>query len=214
MPNKITTLIFDFDGVIANTDLGRYKLLKDILLDYNSDFVNTFNRKDLIGLSTKAFLVNNLKHLSEAEIQEIINKRHELYFSNLSDYCIPYDNLNQTISFLSSKYDLAIVTTNSVENVTKQLKHLGIFELFNWVIGRETCENSNFKKTYKPISNIIKKKVSECIVIEDSDLGVNAAREEGYYCLRFDPDNLFQNGLENVKISNYKELIDLIRKVE
>ncbi len=55
MQSNIGCIIFDFDGVIADTDLGRYKVLKQILLDYDTELANSFNKKDLIGLSTKSF---------------------------------------------------------------------------------------------------------------------------------------------------------------
>jgi phosphoglycolate phosphatase-like HAD superfamily hydrolase len=207
MRNKITTLIFDFDGVIANTDLGRYNLLKKILCEFDVELSNSIKRKDLIGLSTKAFLVKFSKKLNQYEIDKIIKKRHDLFFSNLDKYCIPYDHVKDSILHLHSKYDLAIVTTNSIENVIVQLKHLGIYKLFKWIVGRELCETKELKKTYSEIPNALNKKVYECIVIEDSDFGVNAAKKEGYFCFRFDPENTFGKGSEDDRIESYVELV-------
>jgi beta-phosphoglucomutase-like phosphatase (HAD superfamily) len=44
------------------------------------------------------------------------------------------------------------------------------------------------------------------VVIEDSDLGVNAAKKEGFFCIRFDPNNSFNEGREDLKVSSYNEL--------
>lgn len=214
MRNNITCLLFDFDGVIADTDLGRYKTLKQILLNYNIEISKSFSKKDLIGLSTKGFLTRNFQFLSKQQIEEIVEKRHRLFFSNLSKYCIPYKGMKESIEYLSSIYDLAVVTTNSTENVKVLLKHLGIIDYFKWIIGRELCENENLIKTYKPIPKIIDKKISECIVIEDSNYGVNAAKKEGFFSIRFDPENIFEKGNENVRVKNYADLIEVIKKLE
>jgi len=212
MQNKITCLIFDFDGVIADTDLGRYKALKKILLNYDSDLANSISKKDIIGLSTKGFLTQNSKKLGINQIDEIVRERHKLFFSNLSTYCLPYKDMKETIVYLSSKFDLAIVTTNTTENVNIALEHLEILPLFKWIIGREKSENEYFIKTYEKVPSIIDKRVEECIVIEDSNIGINAATREGYFCIRFDPENIFEKGDANLKVSSYKELKEIIMK--
>lgn len=212
MENKISCLIFDFDGVIADTDLGRFKLLKEILKDYDSELSDSLSKNDLIGLSTKGFLTKYSPKLSLIEIEEIITKRHKLFFSNLSKYCIPFENMAESIKYFNSKFDLAIVTTNDVANVKVLLEQLEILNYFKWIIGREKTENNALEKTYHAISKLLKKEVSECIVIEDSDFGINAARREGFYCIRFDPDNLFLKGNENRKVNSYKELKEEIDK--
>jgi phosphoglycolate phosphatase-like HAD superfamily hydrolase len=207
-----TSIIFDYDGVIANTDLSRFKLLNDILSEYNIELAKSHNQKDLIGLSTNSFLLKNFKSLSQIEIDEIVYKRHELFFSNLNRYCLPYDNMKETVAYFHSKFELAIVTTNSLENVKVQLDFLGIRNYFKWIVGREICENKEFVKTYGYVSDTIDREISSCIVIEDSDVGVNAAVEEGYYCIRFDPENIFAKGNENERAMNFVELKEKIEK--
>lgn len=212
MKNKKFCLIFDFDGVIADTDLGRFKVLKEILKDYDIELSNSLSKKDLIGLSTKAFLTKYSPKLSPHKINEIVKKRHQVFFSNLSKYCIPYEKMIESIKYFNSIFDLAIVTTNDTANVKTLMEYLGILDYFRWIIGRDKTENHSLEKTYKTIPNLLEKDVSECIVIEDSDIGVNAARKEGFYCIRFDPENRFQNGTENDKVTSYNELKQLIDK--
>ena len=213
MLNNKTCLIFDFDGVIANTDLGRFKVLDTILQEYDIDLSKSFVPKDLLGLSTKSFLVKNFENLNQLEIDKIIKKRHKIFISNLSKYCIPYEKMKESIVYFYSKYDLAIVTTNTIENVKIQLEYLGVINYFKWIIGREKSENENLLKTYHHILKSLNKEISECIVIEDSDIGVNAARNENFYCIRFDPENNFEKNSENEKVNSYSKLKDRIDKI-
>ena len=184
--NNISCLIFDFDGVIADTNWARFQILKKILIDYDI-FLETKDLQNLIGCSTKSFLKTNFSKLSEKDLNEIINKRHREYLSNLNKYCIPFKDMSKIIQQLYKKYDLAIVTTNTYKNIKIQLQHLKIYNYFKWIIGREYSEDDFQMKTYKKIPTIIRKKVKECIVIEDSEVGITSAKKTGYYCIKFNP---------------------------
>lgn len=210
MENKINCLIFDFDGVIANTDLGRFNALNQILPKYDSELSKSMIQTDFIGLSTKSYLKQKSRILTDLQIDDIVNQRHELFFSNLSSYCIPYKNMKETIEFFHGNYDLALVTTNSKKNAEILLEHLGIKDFFKWIIGREISENKHLVKSYSLVPDKINKMISECIVIEDSNIGVDAAKREGFFCIRFDPENIFNSGTENLKVASYMELKDKV----
>ena len=49
---ELKSLIFDFDGVISDTDELRFKLLTSILSEYNIDLSSTNNPKELAGITT------------------------------------------------------------------------------------------------------------------------------------------------------------------
>lgn len=204
----IKCIIFDFGGVIADSDYSRFRILQNILINYNI----TFKKNDLIklrGFSTKAFLINNFPDLSSKDIEEIIIKRHQEYNNNLKKYCKPFKNMNESIQQLSKYYELAIVTTNSIENIRIQLQHLQIFKYFKWVIGREYAEDNSLLKDYTNIPSIISRRVKECIVIEDSHNGIRLANKAGFHCIRFNP---FQESINkedfNDTVHNYDELIN------
>ena len=212
MNKTISCLIFDFDGVIADTDLGRFYILKDLLKEYGIDLSERHSMKDLIGLSTDAFLKKNFDELSPGQIEDIVQKKHHLHFTSLEQYVLPFPGIHETLRYLYSRFELVMVSANPYNNLMLLLNHLGITEYFKWIFGREVCENHNLEKTYAPIASKIQKEVAECIVIEDSEYGVNAARKAGYYCIRFDPYDRFNRGLENEKAKNHFELKKKIEK--
>ncbi len=211
MQKNITCLIFDFDGVIADTDLARYYILKDILREYEIDFGEQFSMKDLIGLSTESFLKKNFETLSVEQVNEIVNKKHQLHFNHLDKYVLPFPHARETLRYFHTRFDLAMVSANPQKNLEILLNHLEITHFFKWILGREVCENDKLEKSYLPVASKIQRDVSECIVIEDSEYGVNAARQAGYFCIRFDPHNRFAKGLENERVKNHP---DLIKKIE
>ena len=211
---KFDCILFDFDGVIADTDKARYDILKQILIKYNIYIDNSYLKK-LIGFSTKSFLRQNFPKLNNLEIENIIAERHQIYFSDLLNYCIPFEGMTNTIQELSNQSKLAIVTTNSYEIVYRQLEYLSINKCFQWVIGRESTEDENLSKTYSKVSEIINCYPEKCIVIEDSEIGLNAAKSEGYYCIKFSPIETKNTSHCNYDdfVKNYSELKSKIKRL-
>jgi HAD superfamily hydrolase (TIGR01509 family) len=209
-PNKqkIKVIIFDFDGVIADTDKSRFLILSDLLRRIGIRMTNSdFNK--MVGKSTRSFLSQNFSSLTNKTINAITKERHKIYFSDLPRYCIPNNKMRETIACLSQKFRLAIVTTNSSSNLQRQLEFLHIEDYFQWKVGREIVEDSEFKKDYSRVPTIFGEAVENCIVIEDSEEGIKAAKKAGYYVIAFSPLNNIHSTADNV-VYSFDELLELV----
>ena len=60
---KVQHIIFDFDGVIAETDNARYKVLANILQRYKINLKAKYKQSDLVGIPTDIFLHNKYPNL-------------------------------------------------------------------------------------------------------------------------------------------------------
>ena len=180
-------IIFDFDGVIADTDTGRFQLLDNILSAYNIDLQQKFTIDDLKGISTIKFLKDNFTYLSLVTINKIISDRRKLFFSNLDKYCAIIPGAVDTIRDLHlANYILSIATSNDAQMTQALLKYVGIEKQFYHILTREQTENKiSGKKDYRRVVEMLKKAPSECIVIEDSALGINSAKRAGFFCIAF-----------------------------
>lgn len=203
---KPDCILFDFDGVIAETDSGRIQLLSQILDSRGIDSTKIMTQ-DIIGLSTATFLRNTYPELTEKIINDIILIRQQLFFSNLIEYCKPYPLAKETIKLLSTNFDLQLATTNSYSNALLMLKFLGLSEFFSKTYGREIIENEHGIKDYNLITNQIGHKVENTIVIEDSEVGVNSAKKAGFFCIGFNHYNSesIENNADFV-VSSFKQI--------
>lgn len=208
---KVKNIIFDLDGVLADTDKGRYILLRDILLEYKINIEEIAVLKDLEGISTLKFLKNKFKNISEYHAN-IIAKRQKIFLSNLDKYCIPFPNIQKVIKKLNLKYILHIATTNDKEIAKILLTHLQIIDYFQNILGREITERKTEKiKDYNQVLKKLYLKSNECIVIEDSQVGVLAAKKENIFCIAF---NHFSNPIilksADIVVKNYNELENIL----
>ncbi len=152
LPKNVKCIIFDFDGVIADTDSARYNLLAEILSKYKIDLY-TIPKQELVGLSTRTFLKQHFNNLSDEDILNITSHRHKLYMDSLEDYCNIYPGAKETIKELSKYYDLILATTNKKNLIELILEHFDLKNLFLKIYGKEIIENTLDEKTYKQKPN-------------------------------------------------------------
>ena len=183
-----TTILFDFDGVIGDTENGRYEAYCDIFKEYGYDLRNSCTMNDLIGFTGDGFMKKFFPEIPAEQVTEMVRKRQKHYMENLDVFCRPFPGARQTVKDLKQMgYYLALTTANATSVAKQLLETVGLFDYFDAVCGREICECFTAKiKEYSRVPNYIGKTTEECVVIEDSPVGVSGAKRGGFYCIAFD----------------------------
>ena len=206
---KITSILFDFDGVIADTESGRYEAYCDIFGEYGYDLRSRCVMTDLIGFTGDGFMKKYFPEIPQELVNEMAQKRIKHYMENLDEFCRPFPGMKQTIADLKQKgYFLALTTANATVAAWQLLQVVGVAEYFDAVCGREICEDPIAKvKDYSRVSSQINKTIDECVIVEDSPVGVLGAKREGFRCIAFDHygDPLIQEQADIV-VHNFNEL--------
>ena len=184
----ITTILFDFDGVIADTETGRYEAYCDIFEEYGYDLRNRCEMTDLLGFTGDGFMNKFFPEIPPELVREMVRKRQKYYMEHLDRFCRPFPGMRQTIADLKSNgYYLAITTANATAVVKQLLETVGVLDYFDAFCGREICEDPVTKvKDYSRVPAQINKTIEECVVIEDSPVGVAGAKRGGFYCIAFE----------------------------
>ena len=206
---NITCVLFDFDGVLADTEAGRYETYRMILEEYGFDLTQRVCLEDLVGLTGDGFLLKFFPELPRADIDEIVRRRQELYMNNLGKFVLPYPGAQATVKELKERgITLALTTANSTESARVLLDLLGLLDCFDAVCGREICEDPVLKrKEYGLVANYLGIDKAECVVIEDSPVGVAGAKRAGYFTIafeRFEHPDITENA--DVIIHDYNQL--------
>jgi len=184
----ITTILFDFDGVIADTEKGRYEAYCDIFEEYGYDLRSRCVMTDLLGFTGDGFMSKFFPEIPPELVKEMVRKRQKHYMDHLDRFCKPFPGVQQTIADLKGKgYYMAITTANATAVVQQLLEVIGVGEYFDALCGKEICEDPVTKvKDYSRVPAQINKTIDECIVIEDSPVGVAGAKRGGFRCIAFE----------------------------
>jgi beta-phosphoglucomutase len=172
----IKTIIFDFDGVIVDTEINKFKDLKKIL--NNNEFaLDESDFKDMIGKKTKAFLSLKFPNMKLEQKEKIAELRRENQLSN--DYFNLIPGIKELLNFIKSKEIRMVITTGSKRDFVKKiLTDNQIESFFDMLITGEDFEKSKpSPECYETTLNKLNLNSSEVIVIEDSVAGITSAKD-------------------------------------
>lgn len=165
------------------------------------------------------------KYKSPMTAKEILALRWQIsdeYVKKQIDYKPSADNL---LHLLKQKgYTLALATTttniqlNAYRNINQNIKEKAdIDEIFDIVLSKEdVAEKKPSPEVHNKILQVFNVKPSECLIIEDSLIGVQAAVNAGIdvaviYDKYSDSDRKAINELSQYQFSNFEEIIDKVK---
>lgn len=206
----IDTIIFDMDGVIADTDRTRFDLLK-ILLNNHGIKMEDDMLKSSIGEKTKIFLRKHFSdRLTEDQIHHIYEERTTEYEKHPDKYIISKPFIKECLDKLKGRFHLGIASSAEPEKIYDILNHLKLTNYFRTVNG---VDKNNAPKPapdiYLAAIKSLGSKAGKCLAVEDSPVGIASAKAAKIRCLGycgvFTKEELLNFGADFV-ISSFTEL--------
>ena len=213
----IKAVIFDMDGVITDGERSRFELLKKLLAAKGVHLDNKLFSK-IVGIRTMTFLKKHFSgKLPQTELDEIYGHRLSEFRDHPEKYITPMPYIKECVEKLSGHYRLAIGSSNKIFEIEQVLGFIGIRDKFEILIG------SNLVKNPKPAPDIYLAAVQklnlapeECIVVEDSPVGIEAAKAAGLTCIAVTHTTpraeLQKTGADRI-IESLKELPGIINRL-
>ena len=210
----IKGLIFDLDGVIVDTAHYHYLSWREISRDLNIDFTVKDN-ENLKGVSRIDSLNYILKlgslSFNTEEKNNLLDKKNNIYKHSISS--LGKKNILKGVEKILSKArekKMLLAVGSSSKNAKMIVEKLNLSHLFQAVV-----DGTMVKKT-KPDPEVFLKaakkmslKASECIVFEDAESGVIAAKKGGFNVVSVGNTNirnigdLFVESLEDFNLDYY-----------
>ena len=201
----IKLVIFDMDGVLVDACEWHRIALNEALKEVcNYEISLEEHYKTFNGIPTKV----KLQKLSEMNIVEkklfekIENIKQEKTIEAIQKYAFPREEKISLMKFLKEKNIKIACCTNSIKKTTNlMLKKTGIFNYIDLIITNQDVKNpkpdpEGYELCMK-IMNICKE---NCIIIEDSPKGIEAAIKSGAKVIKV-------NNVEQVDINLLKEML-------
>lgn len=208
--DRISTLLFDMDGTLVNTEpvgpltflnqLAKYSVQpsKD---DY--DFFVKVWRRDGTDVKEDDFLTQIVEDYNiDAAPENYIREFFALYEENI----LKAEALVGVNEFLiaasqSNKYKLAVVTASKASQVQVILKHRGWEDIFDEIISEEDI--TQHKPNPEPFLLGLQKlnaQAADTIVFEDSKNGANAGAAAGCFVVGLRAGNKIEQDLSSANI--------------
>lgn len=200
-------IIFDMDGVLVDATEWHYEALNRALGIFGytitrEEHITTYN-----GLPTKVKLEMLTKEKGlPITLHKFINDLKQRYTSEvINQMCNPDMEKTSMIEKLRRQGYKIVVCSNAIrDSVRNMLERSGLIQFCDFFLSNQDVTNPKpSPEMYLTAINRLGLKPTECLIIEDSPLGIQAARASGAHILKV-------SGYKEVTYNNIKKIMDEI----
>ncbi len=176
-------IFWDNDGVLVDTEHLYFQASAEVLAEADIQI----SRAQFIDISLKrgqsVFDLAGPRH-SPVRINNMREQRNRRYAELLQQGVHPMAGVTETLQQLHGRVKMAIVTSSHRDHFELIHRHTGLLEFFDFVLTREDYTHS--KPHPEPYLMALAKSARparHCLVVEDSERGLNAAVAAGLDCV-------------------------------
>ena len=168
---KISTLLFDFDGVVVDTE-SQYSRFWDATALQNGAYVDNFSLK-IKGMPLDEIFAKYFSHCSTDTFDKI--RQNLLAFEKALDF----SQINGVVNFLKEArkrgYSTGLVTSSSADKMKSVFATTSYGELFDtFITAQDIIRGKPDPMCYLLAAQRLGANASECAVFEDSMTGLKA----------------------------------------
>ncbi len=214
MAQKFKAIFFDCDGLLVDTETLWLEACRGALAPYGIEISEEFYIEEVLNQG-HSLLVNlgRQNGMSEEKIQEVRKYRNDLYKEMLRENIKVIDGVRETLDKLHGKFVMGIVTTSYKDDFDIIMERTGLGKYFSFFVTFEDVSKPKpdpepYLKAWQ-MSGFAKE---ECLVLEDSLRGVEAAKAAGLTCYAI-PEGWTRNqdfSIADKVLDNIRELSEII----
>lgn len=185
---KIKAFIFDMDGVIIDSEPLHFESDRMVMREFGVELTDEeLNR--FVGVANPQMWAElKDKYNIDLSIDELLERQHANKLKLLEEMELEtISGIDELISDLQKKgIAIALASSSSKEFIELVLKKLGITECFQAIVSGDDVEKGKPEPDiFLKAAELLKVSPENCIVLEDSGHGVNAAKKAGMKCIGF-----------------------------
>ena len=213
MPKAI---IFDMDGVIFDSEVIARDCWRKVFSDYGYEFTDAIYKK-LIGRSMPAaYQILTELYGSDLPINEMSVKQGALWQDATHDTVRQKAGVAEILDYLKSiNIPCAVGSSTSHVEVEERLQNCGLRDYFQVVVGGDYVEHAKpAPDIFLKCAEYLKVAPKDCLVIEDSNNGLRAAKTAGIPAVMI-PDLLPADEIDDdIHFVEFSSLLDLLAHIK
>lgn len=188
----LKAILFDFDGVLADTEPLHFGMFKRVLQEERLPLNERDYYEKYVGFDDKgcfqAVLSAHGRNHEADTIHRLVERKARLMLDHLTSTEVVYPDIVQFVKKIAGRYRLAIVSGALRSEIELVLTTSGMRNEFEHITAAEDVkEGKPDPEGYLHACHSLDRNTpllaSECLVIEDTVFGIQAAQAAGMRCL-------------------------------
>lgn len=207
----VGAVIFDLDGVLADTEpfsieAGRMTMKEHGIKLTPEETKRAFGRTDL-DISAHAIKLRNL----DLKPEVLVRKKDRIYSGLIKGKLKPMPGVRELLKALKKRgVPFAVASSGTPEKIGATLSELGFDGLFDIIVSAsDITKGKPNPEIFLKAAEKIGAKPENCLVVEDAQAGIEAAKAAGMRCLALKSPNTYGQDL-----SGADRIIDSLKQVE
>lgn len=181
----IKTIILDMNGVIIDDEPLHELAFKEVCRSHGKVLTTELYRELCMGRSDQDGSLALVRHFSLGiDWQTLFTEKQKQYYRFAEQDLIPAPGLIDALKRLRGAYALGVGSSVRREDLTYVLERFAIAQYFTAWVGRdEVAHGKPAPDIYLEVSDRLTTPPRECLVIEDSLVGIQSVKNAGMLCL-------------------------------
>jgi beta-phosphoglucomutase len=180
----IKGLIFDLDGVLVDTVPAHFSAWKQMFAEHGYAFGKKEYRKLVDGRPRFDGARAMMTRHNDEEVRTAADKKNDYFVDMIERGEFQVFDAAVALVRKCQQEGYGLAAASSSANVRTVLEKAGLIDAFTVIIGgNDVVKGKPNPDIFLTAAEGLSLKVDECIVIEDSLSGVQAAKNGGFYCV-------------------------------
>jgi len=187
--SRLQAIIFDFDGIIANTEPLHFSGLRQTLQEIDIDLTEADYYANYLGYDDRgcfiAALTAHSRLLDPALIERLMARKASAYLESVKQHRVIFPGVHEFVREAAASYPLAIASGALRHEIEYILEEAGLRKEFRHITSAEDVTSG--KPDPQPFLSALKAlraqgydlSAAGCLVIEDSLPGIRGAKAAG-----------------------------------
>lgn len=197
MKNSLRAILFDFDGVLADTEPVHFAMFQKVFQDENIPLTREEYYEKYLGLDDRACFDRVFRDrglpLERAKNEALVRKKNQALLEFIRDQSLLRPGVREFVDKMGGKFYTAVVSGALRSEIATILNRGGIMERLQVIVAADDVlegkpSPEGFLKGIRLLNRDFVQPAEillprECLAIEDSPWGIEAAHRAGAKCL-------------------------------
>src|SRR5512143_3712683 len=180
---SIRAILWDNDGVLVDTEHLYYRATREVMASVGVELTEaTYLQLFLVEARGAWHLVED-QGIPATRVAALRDERDRRYLELVERESRPLPGVEEALRALQPRFRMAVVTSSHADPFAAAHRATGLLPLFEFVLTRECSENC--KPHPEPYVRGVERmglSRDECLVVEDAERGLRAAKAAGIAC--------------------------------